>query len=77
MQTKRKISLTIDKDICLAIDEAAIKKGIPKSQLVERAFNLWLKKETEDLMAKGYDEMYEEDKAISEMAFIAQLETIK
>ena len=54
MRTKRKVSLTIDEDIYAAIEEASITYQIAKSQLVQEAFRLWLKKETDALMAKGY-----------------------
>ncbi len=54
MGTKRKVSLTIDKDIYAAIEEASETYQIAKSQLAQEAFRLWLKKETEALMVKGY-----------------------
>ena len=62
MRTKKKVSLTIDEDIYEAIEEASKTHHIAKSQLAQQAFRLWLKKETEVLMAKGYEEMGEEDK---------------
>jgi len=77
MGAKRKVSLTIDKDIYAAIEEAAETYQIAKSQLAQEAFRLWLKKETEALMAKGYEEMAEEDKAIAELTFDAQRESLK
>ena len=77
MRTKRKVSLTIDEDVYTAIDEASKTYRIAKSQLAQDAFKLWLKKETEDLMAKGYEEMNEEDAAMAELAFEAQKETLK
>ena len=77
MGTKRKVSLTIDKDIYSAIEEAAETYQIAKSQLAQEAFGLWLKKETEALMAKGYEEMAEEDKATAELTFDAQREILK
>jgi len=45
-----------------------------KSQLAQEAFRLWLKKETETFMAKGYEEMAEEDKAFADITFEAQRE---
>lgn len=77
MRTKRKVSLTIDEDVYTAIDEASKTYRIAKSQLAQDAFKLWLRKETEDLMAKGYEEMNEEDAAMAELAFEAQKETLK
>jgi hypothetical protein len=76
MRTKKKISLTIDEGIYLAISEASKTYQIPKSRLAQEAFSLWLKKETEDLMAKGYEEMCNEDEAIAEQAFEAQKEIL-
>jgi hypothetical protein len=40
------------------------------------AFRLWLRKETEALMAKGYEEMAEEDKAFADITFEAQREVL-
>lgn len=77
MRTKRKVSLTIDEDVYAALDEASKTYRIAKSQLAQDAFKLWLKKETEDLMARGYEEMSEEDAAMAELTFEAQKETLK
>ena len=77
MRTKKKVSLTIDEEIYSAIEEASKVYRIGKSQLAQEAFKLWLKKETEDLMAKGYEEMYDEDKGIAELTFEAQKELVK
>jgi hypothetical protein len=76
MRTKRKISLTIDEGIYSAIEEASKTNGIAKSHLAQEAFKLWLEKETQDLMAKGYEEMGEEDKDMAEQAFEAQKEIL-
>jgi len=48
-----------------------------KSQLAKEAFRLWLKKETEALMAKGYKEMAQEDKAFADSAFQSQREIVQ
>jgi hypothetical protein len=77
MRTKRKVSLTIDEDLYIAIDRASKTHNLAKSQLAQEAFKLWLKKETEALMAKGYEEMAEEDKAFADVTFEAQRETLK
>ena len=74
MRTKRKINLTIDEDIYSAVESLSKTHRIAKSQLAQDAFKLWIKKETEALMAKGYEEMYEEDKALAELTFEAQRE---
>ena len=77
MRTKRKVSLTIDEEIYAAIDKASKTLNLAKSQLAQEAFSLWLKKQTEALMAKGYEEMAEEDKAIADVTFEAQREIQK
>ncbi len=77
MRTKRKVSLTIDEEIYAAIEKASKTHRIAKSQLAQEAFRLWLKKETETLMAKGYEEMGEEDQEIAELTFKAQREILK
>ena len=77
MRTKRKVSLTIDEEIYEAVEKASKTYRIAKSQLAQEAFKLWLKKETEALMSKGYEEMAEEDNQFSELTFEAQREILK
>jgi hypothetical protein len=77
MRTKRKVSLTIDEDIYTAIDKASKTLNLAKSQLAQEAFSLWLKKQTEALMTKGYEDMAEEDKAFADVTFEAQREILK
>ena len=76
MRTKRKVSLTIDSDLYMAIEEAAKTFSMAKSHIAQEAFRLWLKMETEALMAKGYEEMAEEDKAFADLASQAQREIL-
>jgi hypothetical protein len=77
MRTKKKVSLTIDEEIYAAIDKASKTLNLAKSQLAQEAFSLWLKKQTEALMTKGYEEMAEEDKALADVTFEAQKEILK
>lgn len=77
MITKTKVGFTIDEDIYAAIDKASKTLNLAKSQLAQEAFGLWLKKQTESLMAKGYDEMAEEDKALADVTFEPQKEILK
>jgi len=76
MRTKKKVSLTIDEDLYTAIEKASKALDMAKSQLAQEAFRLWLKKETETSMAKGYEEMAEEDKALADITFEAQREIL-
>jgi hypothetical protein len=77
MRTKRKVSLTIDEETYNAIEKASRTRRIAKSQLAQEALCLWLKKETEALMAKGYEEMAEEDEKLAALTFEAQREILK
>ena len=76
MRSKKKVSLTLDEDLCVDIEKAAKAFNMPKSQLAQKAFRLWLEKETEALMAKGYEEMAEEDTAFAGLTFQAQKEIL-
>jgi len=76
MRTKRKVSLTIDEELYSAIEEVSKRRKIAKSQLAQEAFQLWLKTEAEALMAKGYEEMYNDDKAFSDLTFNSQREVL-
>ena len=77
MQTKQKLSLTIDKDIYDALEEASRVHGLPKSQLAQKALELLFKKETDALMAKGYEDMANEDETFADVAFDAQREILE
>ena len=76
MRSKKKVSLTLDETLCADIEKAAKTFNMAKSQLAQKAFRLWLKKETEAFMAKGYEEMAEEDKAFVDLVFQAQREIL-
>jgi metal-responsive CopG/Arc/MetJ family transcriptional regulator len=76
MRSKRKVSLTIDESLYAEIEKASKSFNVAKSQLAQKAFRLWLKKETEALMAKGYEEMGEEDKAFADLTSQAQREIL-
>ena len=76
MQTKRKISLTIDEEIVRAIENASRKHNMAKSHIAQKAFELWLKRETETMMAEGYEEMADEDRIMAETTFDAQREIV-
>ncbi len=77
MRTKRKVSVTIDEELYDAIESAARKRKLAKSQVAQEAFRLWLRKQTEALMAKGYEQMADEDEAIAELTFEAQKEALR
>jgi len=77
MRTKRKLSLTIDEKIYEAIEKASKNYNMAKSQVAQKAFELWLKKETEAMMARGYEEMWDEDREFSDLAFEAQKEILR
>jgi metal-responsive CopG/Arc/MetJ family transcriptional regulator len=77
MRTKKKVSLTIDEEIYGAIEEASETRNITRSQIAEDALRLWLRKETEALMAKGYEEMADEDEEMAAAALEAQREILK
>ena len=76
MYKKRKISLTIDEPIYFAIEKMAKINSIAKSHIAQQAFKLWIRNETEKQMAKGYEEMANEDHDFSEMSMNAQREII-
>ena len=76
MGTKAKLSVTIDEETLVAIDKASKAYHMPKSRLAQEAFKLWLKKQTQELMAKGYEEMAKEDKEFAKLSFEAQREIL-
>lgn len=77
MRTKRKLSVTVDEDIFLAIDKAAKACNMAKSQLAQEAFRLWIKKRTDDLMARGYQEMAQDDREFAQLTMQAQEEILQ
>jgi hypothetical protein len=76
MRTKCKLSLTIERETYEALEKAARSANIPKSQIAQSAFDLWLKKENEALMAEGYEEMWKEDREFAALTFEAQREVL-
>ncbi len=77
MRTKRKMSLTIDEEVYEAIEKASEAQNMARSQIAEDALRLWLQKQTEALMAKGYEEMADEDEKSAAISFEAQREILK
>lgn len=76
MQTKKKITITIDEELCEAVDQAARLLNIARSKLAQESFALWLEKKTEALMAEGYREMADEDQEFAKQALEAQKEIL-
>jgi metal-responsive CopG/Arc/MetJ family transcriptional regulator len=74
MIKKRKISITIDKELLESMDLASRVHKIAKSQLAQEAITLWLKMKTDEQMAKGYEEQAKEDIEFIELATKAQNE---
>jgi len=72
--TKGKLSVTIDADVLDALDLAARDSKTAKSTVAQEAIRLWLWKRTGELMARGYEEMANEDKEFADLAFAAQEE---
>ena len=77
MLTKRKLSITVDRDIYDAIDKAAKEYSKAKSQIAQEALELWLERQTKALMAKGYEEMQDEDKEFASLTLDAQREVLR
>ena len=76
MRRKGKSSMTIDEEMSIAGDRASEAYHVPKSQIARESFKIWLKKQTQELMAKGYEEMAKEDKESAELFFEAQSEIL-
>jgi metal-responsive CopG/Arc/MetJ family transcriptional regulator len=76
MRTKRKLSITVDYKLLEKIEKASKVHHSSKSRLTEEALKLWFKKNTEELMARGYKEMAKEDQELAELALEAQREVI-
>ena len=76
MRTKRKLSITVDYKLLEEIEKASKVHHFSKSRLTEEALKLWFKKNTEELMARGYKEMAEGDQEFAELALEAQREVI-
>jgi hypothetical protein len=76
MHTKRKISLSVDEEVYHAIETTAKNRNMAMSHVAQKALELWLKRETEALMAQGYEEMANEDLAFSETALDGQREVL-
>ena len=76
MRTKSKLSITIDNKILEELEKTTKTHKFSKSQLTEEALKLWLKKHTEQLMAKGYKDMANEDQEFAKLSLKAQEEAL-
>jgi len=76
MRTKKKISLTIDKNLYTAFENASRTYNKAKSQIAQEALRLWIQKSTESSMAEGYQAMAEEDSSFASLSFEAQREIL-
>jgi hypothetical protein len=76
MRTKRKLSITIDYKLFGEMKKTSKIHHFSKSRLTEEALKLWFKKNTEELMARGYKEMVKEDQELAELTLEAQREVI-
>lgn len=74
MQTKKKITITIDEKLFEAVEQVSKRFNMGRSHLAQESLSLWLEKKTESLMAEGYREMAEEDRKFSELTLEAQKE---
>jgi metal-responsive CopG/Arc/MetJ family transcriptional regulator len=74
MRTKKKITITVDEELCEAIDQATKRFNMARSQLAQESLSLWLREKNETLMAEGYQDMADEDRKFSELALEAQKE---
>ena len=74
MQTKKKITITIDEELAEDVDRATKRLKMARSHLAQEALSLWITKQTEVLMAKGYREMAKEDREFIELTIEAQKE---
>ena len=77
MKTKKTISVTIDKGVYAAVDQASRHFQLARSQLAQEAFTLWLRTKAESLMAQGYREMAREDEETAERSLAAQTEVLR
>jgi len=76
MRTKRKLSITIDNKILEEIEKTTKASNFSKSKLTEEALKLWFKKNTEELMARGYKDMAKEDEEFAELSLEVQEEAM-
>lgn len=76
MRTKRKLSITVDYKLLEEIEKTSKAHHFSKSRLTEEALKLWFKKNTEELMARGYKKMAEGNQEFTELALEAQREVI-
>lgn len=75
MRTRRKLSVTIEEETLRAIEGISSATRVAKSRLAQEALHLWLRKRKEELMARAYEDMAQEDSESAMLAFEAQKET--
>lgn len=64
--SKTKITISISKDYVEELDKIAKSQNTNRSKLIEEAIKVWEKRRIDYALKKGYQEMREEDKKVSE-----------
>jgi metal-responsive CopG/Arc/MetJ family transcriptional regulator len=63
---KERLSVTVDSDLVVKINELSAQEKIPRSRIIVEALRLWEERRMENLMRRGYLESADEDLTLAE-----------
>ncbi len=75
--SKKKITVTIEKELVQELDRAATSLKGSRSRLVEAAIRTWKKAKLEQELKEGYRAMAKEDQKVAEENLAAGYEVLK
>ncbi len=75
MPNKLKVTLSLDEDLVEELERTSRQTKKTRSRLVQEALQAWRRKELQDKLAQGYQEMADENLETAEQGLSAFTET--
>jgi len=77
MANKLKVTLSLDEDLVEALEQISRQTKKPRSRVVQEALRAWRRKELQEKLALGYQEMADENLKVAEQGLSSFKETLK
>jgi len=77
MANKLKVTLSLDEDLVETLEQISRQTKKPRSRVVQEALRAWRRKELQEKLALGYQEMADENLKVAEQGLSSFKETLK
>ena len=77
MANKLKVTLSLDEDLVETLEQISRQTKKPRSRVVQEALRAWRRKELQEKLALGYQEMADENLKVAEQGLSAFKGTLK